>query len=249
MARRLSYAAVAVLLLSRCGGSSPTAPSLLTEQIVSDHYIFHFSAGDRVDAVWQEAYYLWVVEQLGVSPPVVTYNKYRDRAQMGAATGNSTTNGYAEPATATIHTIWSTDNHEVVHIYASPWGSPVALFGEGFAVAHQTNPQAGDLTPRWSGTPLHDLARQFRSQVRLPSIVSIAETSAFRALDPNVTYPEAGSFVRFLIDTQGMSAMRRLFGAMNPNASLDAVRSAFLATYGFSLDEAGARWQRFLEGT
>jgi len=236
-------------LLAACGGSAPTSPSetvRLTERIVTPHFVFHYSANDSVDTEWQEAYHVWAVAQLGVTPAVIEYNKYRDRAQMGQITGHGSTNGYAEPAAATIHTIWKIDNHEVVHVYAGPWGSPAALFGEGLAVAFQTNPQAGDFVAKWSGTPVHDLARRFRAQGQLLSIPSIAETAAFRARDEGVTYPEAGSFVRFLIDSEGIAPMRRLYGSMGPDAPLATVRSAFAGVYGFSLDEAEQRWLAFL---
>jgi hypothetical protein len=103
-----------------------------------------------------------------------------------------------------------------------------------------------DFTPKWSGTPLDDLARRFRAQGQLLSIPAIAETAAFRARDDGFTYPEAGSFVRFLIDTQGIAPMRRLFGSMGPDAPLATVRAAFLGVYGFSLDEAEQRWLTFL---
>ena len=141
-----------------------------------------------------------------------------------------------------LHTIWPTDNHEVVHVYAGAWGSPVALFGEGFAVAHQMNPATGDFVARWSGTPVHELARRFRAAGQLPSIAVLADTNAFRAQDPNITYPVAGSFVRFLIDMEGIGQMRRLYGAMTSQASLSAVRTAFQQIYGFTLDEAERRW-------
>jgi hypothetical protein len=237
-----------VVLGGACGGS-PAAPSaLLTEQVVTDHYVFHYSPGDTVDTARQEAYHAWAVAQLGVTPPRVTYNKYRDRAQMGQITGHLNTNGYADPAAATVHIIFPSDNHEVVHVYAGPWGFPVALFVEGLAVAHQMNPAANDFTAKWSGTPIHELARRFRAQGTLVPIAQLAETAAFRARDDNVTYPEAGSFVRFLIDSDGIAAMRRLYGAMSNEAPLASVRGAFLGVYGYSLDEAEVRWQRFLDG-
>lgn len=241
--------AVLAVLAGACGGSSPTSPSDgLTQQIVTEHFVFHYSSGDSVDTAWQEAFHTWAVAQLGVTPPTITYNKYRDRAQMGALTGHGNTNGYADLPLNTLHTIWRTDNHEVVHVYAGPWGFPVALFVEGLAVAHQTNPPAGDFVPKWSGTPIHDLARAFRASGQLIPIASIAETSAFRARSDLVTYPESGSFVRFLIDTDGIAAMRRLFGAMPNDAPLGAVRAAFQNVYGYTLDEAETRWLRFLDG-
>ena len=236
-----------VIAAGACGGS-PTSPSVsLTEQIVTEHFVFHYSPGDAVDTKWQEAFHAWAVAQLGVTPPTITYNKYRDRAQMGALTGHGNTNGYAELPQNTLHTIWPTDNHEVVHVYVGPWGFPVALFVEGMAVAHQTNPAAGDFVPKWGGTPIHSAARQFRASGQLIPIASLAETAAFRARNDLITYPESGSFVRFLIDTEGVPAMRRLFGAMANDAPLATVRSAFLNVYGFTLDEAEARWLRFLD--
>src|SRR4029079_2359662 len=134
-----TFVAVALqLLLAGCGGSAPTSPSetvRLTERIVTPHFVFHYSANDSVDTEWQEAYHVWPLAQLGATPAVIEYNKYRDRAQMGQITGHGSTNGYAEPAAATIHTIWKIDKHTVVTASAHPWGSPAALFGEGLAVA------------------------------------------------------------------------------------------------------------------
>lgn len=137
--------AFAGLLLASCGGSSPMSPSgnmpagmqQLNQQITTDHFMFHYSQGDTVDAGWQEAYHAWMIAQMGVMPPKITYNKYRDRSQMGMMTGHGNTNGYADPGAATVHTIWPTDNHETVHVVAGPWGFPVAMFVEGLAVAHQ----------------------------------------------------------------------------------------------------------------
>jgi len=237
------------VLLTACGGAPPTSPSVgLTEQVVTEHFVFHYSAGDTVDTAWQETYHAWAVAELGVTPGPITYNKYRDRAQMGAITGHGSTNGYAEPSLNTLHTIWPTDNHEVVHVYAGPWGFPVALFVEGLAVAYQTNPPAGDFTPKWSGTPIHDLARRFRAQGQLVPISTMAVTSSFRSIDDNISYPESGSFVRFLIDTQGIAPMRQLYGSMPNDAPLAAARAAFEGVYGFSLEEAEIRWLRALDG-
>lgn len=73
------------------------------------------------------------------------------------------------------------------------------------------------------------------------------ETTAFRARNDQITYPESGSFVRFLIDADGIDAMRRLFGSMPGDAPLATVRAAFQNVYGYSLDEAEARWLQFLD--
>ena len=237
--------AAGAFLAAACGAQQPTAPSAadaLTQRIVTAHFVFRLAADDRVDTEWQEMYHAWAAAQLGVEPAPIEYNKYRSRAHMGAITGNGGTNGYAEPSSLRLHTIWPTDNHEVVHVYAGPWGFPVALFVEGLAVAHSTNPAANDFVARWNGTPVHELARGFRASGQLPPIADLAETTAFRGRDAGITYPVAGSFVRFLIDTEGVGQMRRLYGAMINQASLSTVRTAFEQIYGFSLEEAERRW-------
>jgi hypothetical protein len=247
--RGLAVATLTVPLIAACGGSSPTSPSSdpLTEQIVTEHFVFRYAPGDSVDSAWQEAFHIWAVAQLGVTPPKITYNKYRNRAHMGALTGKGNTNGYADLSLNTLHTIWRSEPHEVVHVYAGPWGFPAALFVEGLAVAHTTNPPAGDFVPKWNGTPVHDAARQLRAAGQLIPIASIAETAAFRARNELITYPESGSFVRFLIDADGIDAMRRLFGSMAGDAPIATVRATFQNVYGYSLDESEARWLRFLD--
>ena len=105
------------------------------------------------------------------STPALTEN-YRDRAHLRALTGRYT-NGFAEPGTTRFHTIWQIDNHEGVHtLVILQIGHPPALFNEGVAVAHQTEPAQSILTPRWNGTDLHVLARQDRRRrTHSPAVV------------------------------------------------------------------------------
>jgi hypothetical protein len=241
-----------VMAVTACGGNSPSAPTagdLLSEQVETASHVYHFAQGDQIDVQWQEAYHLWATAALGVAPSRrIQYYKYRSRSHMGQIVGVSTTNAYADPVAYAIHTIWPTDNHEVVHLYSSAWGSPVALFSEGFAVAHHVNPVSGDFVPKWSGTPIHDLAGQFRRQGRLLRLGQIAHTSGFRQFDDGVTYPEAGSFVRYLIDARGLDAMKSLFSRLVAGDSADRVRQQVQAVYGVTLDSLEADWLTFLDG-
>jgi hypothetical protein len=222
---------------------------LLSEQVETANHVYHFSQGDTIDVEWQEAYHRWATEALGVViPRRIEYHKYRSRGHMGRIVGVSNTNAYADPVGYSIHTIWPTDNHEVVHLYSSTWGSPVALFSEGFAVAHQVNPVTGDFVPKWSGTPLHDLAARFRREGRLLQLNQIAHSNGFRQFDDGVTYPEAGSFVRHLIDMRGLDSMKALFSRLSANDSADRVRQQVQAVYGNALEDLEAAWLGFLDG-
>jgi hypothetical protein len=244
-----------LLLATACaavGCQSATAPSIwpLNRHIATAHFDVRMSATDTVDTTWQEAYHEWAVAALQVTVTRrITYNKYLSRVHMGDMTGSYDTNAYAsaEGGAFEIHTIWPTDHHEVVHLYSSTFGRTVALFSEGLAVAFQVNAPAGETVPKWSGTPLHDLARQFRQQGRLAPLTAIADTAGFRAIDPNVAYPESGSFVRFLIDTYGLDAIKRLYGASQPSDSGQRIADVFLSVYGRSLTEVEQRWWAMLE--
>src|SRR5262249_32157049 len=252
MKRFSSVVWLSAALLGACGKHpvSPTSPSgtPLSETIETSAYTFHHAQGDSVDTAWQQTFHTWAIAALDVpAPRRVVYNKYRSRTHMGDLTGHYDTNGYAEPSTFTIHTIWPIGNHEVVHVYSSTFGSPVALFNEGIAVAHQTDPARNDLTPRWNGTPLHDWARTFRRQGTLIRVSDLVATADFRRFDPNVTYPEAGSFVRYVLDQYGLDTLKRFFRDGNSADSANPVRLQFQNAYGRDLDSVERDWLAALD--
>jgi hypothetical protein len=237
------------------GCSSPGAPGstftsfgLLTAAETAA-FEYRHAANDTIDVAWQEAFHAWATEALGVAVDRrIRYNKYQSRSHMGELIGKSDTNAFADPERFEIHTIWPRDNHEVIHLYSSRWGRTVALWSEGLAVAFQTDPVAGDLEPRWSQVALHERARQFRAQGTLISIAALLTTSGFRSFDPNVTYPESGSFMRHILATCGLEGVRRLFAGGTPTDGASAVTAQFEAACGLSIGDAEAAWHSMLDG-
>lgn len=243
---RVLVLVLGALISARCG-NSPTAPSDNAQMLPvigeTPNYILRASSGDTINGAWQETYHAWATVTLGATPArKITYNKYTSRSHMQTVVGVGNTNAYADQSAYAIHTIWPIDNHEVVHLLTGPWGNSVALVNEGVAVAFQVDPSR-DLIPRWSGTPLHDLTRQFRQQGRFVPLASLVETTAWRSQDPNVAYPESGSFMRWLIDTYGLERLRALYArGLGANESSAGVRTSFAAVYGRSLDELETAW-------
>jgi hypothetical protein len=253
--RRVAVALFASVLLAAggCGGSnsvaSPTKPPL---PLASDtaHYAFHFAPGDGVDAAWQETYHEWATDRLGVQLGTrIGYYKYQSRQDMGERTGNYSTNGYADVARFEIHTLWAIDNHEVVHLFMSTLGQSSALFSEGVAVAFQTDPANGDLRSRFNGEDVHDAARRYLAsgQLVLP-LGRIIETTGFRAVpDSTLSYREAGSFVRFLIDRYGLDRFLTFWkSGVLPNDAADTIRTRFQTAMGVTFEEAEAAWRGML---
>jgi len=235
-----------------CGGSSgPTAPSQPALPVASESasFRYHYVAGDSVDANWQETYHAWATARLGLQmPQKIEYYKYRTRQEMGDHTGNYNTNAFAEPARFEIHTLWSTDNHEVVHVYTALVGRPSDFFNEGIAVAFQTNPAAGNYESVFNGEQVHQACRQYlQSGTLVVPLDRVVRTSDFRAIaDQVLSYREAGSFVRFVIDRHGILRTLEFFRISGRDDSLATFKERFLIAFGETMDAAESAWMTML---
>jgi len=247
----LSAALLIASALAGCGGgSSPTAPdpgqetAPLSLSLETASYVFHYSEGDGVDAERQEALHEWATAQLGVAPGrKVQYFKYRSLAHMGSLTGRIA-NGWADPEAFEVHSIFRWNAHEAIHVYSALIGRPSDFFNEGLAVAMATDPLAGIYVPRWNGISVHTWARQHASTL-LP-LESMVTTPDFRSLDDATSYPQAGSFVAYLIETHGIGAVASLFAAGTRDDSKGRILSDFQRSFGVSLEQAERDWRGFL---
>lgn len=120
--------------------------------------------------------------------------------------------------------------HELVHIMASDaWGTTKEWWlGEGVAVA------AG----RWLGVDVDAYTKCLSTAGRLLPLSAIVP--GLRNPDERtsrIAYPEAGSFVRFLIERYGRDKMARMYSSG---------ASAIQAIYGRSLVELEEEWRRHI---
>lgn len=248
------FVAVTAIVLAACGGSSPLVPSSsaapLDQTAQSEHFVYHFTAGDRVDPVLQEEIHAWAMRALDMGfSGRITYNKYTSEAHMRAHTGQGGdgVTGFAPTGQLTIHTIWPVDSHESVHVYTDAWGNPPALLSEGVAVAHTLVYQRRDYVPSWGGVPVHDAVRATIRQGQYIELRRIAQTAAFRQFPGGITYGEAGSLARYLIDTYGLPLFRQVYARVHLDSRADDVSNGFQATYGKSLWLIEQEWLGFLE--
>jgi hypothetical protein len=244
----LALCAVALLSVS-CGGSpaAPTAAEPLSVQTTTAHYVFHAANGDAIEPDRQERFHEWAVARLGVTVDrSIAYYKYRDRTHMQSVTGK-VTNGWADPSSLTVHSIWPWENHEVVHVLTAIVGIPPDFFNEGIAVAMSTDPSRNVFEARWNGQPPRSLARQYRAAGQLPALADMVETQAFRRIDETKGYPIAGSFMSFMIDDRGMEPVRAFFAAGGRDARVADIDRQFTSAFGISLQAAEARWHGSLD--
>lgn len=230
------------------GGASPTDPGAsfpplsVTQQ--SATVVFHLAPGDSVDAERNEAFDSWIATQLGLDLPAkLQYYKYLSVGHMFALTGLGA-NGRADPPNLEVHSIYPFHSHETVHVYTYQAGRATDFFNEGIAVALGVDPLAGDFTPRYNGQSVDDWARAQGAALR--PIETIATTTAFRGIPETEGYPEAGSFMAFLVDSYGAPRVMQFFAASTRDDTLGTIRSNFRATFGISLGEAETGWRAFL---
>ena len=219
----------------------------LTQTLETSNFIFHYSAGDFVYAERSEAFHNWVVSLLGVTcPKKIDYYKYKDYDQMRRIWGKTAV-AWADSGSFSIHHYALWDNHECVHLLTNLIGKPPGFFNEGIAVALSTDPYNGDLEGRWYGMSVHYWGKRFKDEGTLIPLNDLLESNDFWGYEPGITYPESGSFVRFLIDTYGLDKMKSIFQSVNYGDSKDEIKQKFQSIYGFSLDQAEAEWLLFLD--
>jgi hypothetical protein len=117
------------------------------------------------------------------------------------------TNGAVNPKDGTVYNLFnqkiqSYGNHEICHIIASSeWGEcKDAWIGEGLAV---------NSDGVWWLYELHSLANYLRNKGKLIPIKELIEN--FHNYSEIITYPESGSFVKYIKEKYGLDLIKNLY--------------------------------------
>lgn len=254
LAYKICVSSILILSIAFCK-SSPTSPIdgnqallELTQILETQNFIFYYSPGDFVYAERSEAFHEWAVSFLNVScPKKIEYYKYKDREQQKRITG-STSTGWAITDSFEVHTSLPWMNHECTHLYTSLIGRPSIFFNEGIAVALQVDPYNNDFVAREkNGEPIHSIVKRYKNEGVLYPVENIIDLSGFTDNDYIITYPEAGSFVRYLLDTYGITNLKAIFTSVSRYDSKEVIKDKFLSIYGISVAEVEAEWLIFLD--
>jgi prepilin-type processing-associated H-X9-DG protein len=96
--------------------------------------------------------------------------------------------------------------HETVHILMRPFGNPPALFNEGFAVYMSERLGANSLRYLGGGeSEIYERVKELKAKNELwelKELVGFTEIGSMKTRPP-VAYPQAASFVKFLVETYG----------------------------------------------
>lgn len=111
-------------------------------------------------------------------------------------------------------TIKAIGAHETCHALARLlWGKPHGLWlNEGLAVYSDD---------QWYGFPLHAVAKALLDKGKLLPVADLLTDNWIKKYPDMVTYPELGSFVKFLYEKYGLDAVKNLWqrGAKNADSA------------------------------
>jgi hypothetical protein len=217
------------ILASTALYAAPLPGFALTAQ--TEHFSFYTRSKQTVEAQKTEQYVAKVEELLGERlEGRADYYRYGSAEEIQFATGQYAAGlTFATSGPGQIHSMKSFHPHEIVHLVAERLGNPGTFFHEGLAVA------IGD-EARWAGKSVNAIAKDL---VKAGTVTSVsALVKQFDRMDPQSAYPVAGSFVAFLIKTQGITKTAQFFRACFGGNTA----TAFQRTFGLSMDEAGAGW-------
>jgi hypothetical protein len=140
--------------------------------------------------------------------------------------------------------------HETAHILMRPYGSPPALFNEGFATYISERLGSHALAAMNGGeSSIYERVRQLDRKgelIELEELLTYTEIGS-RQSNPPVAYPQAASFVKFLIETYGKDNFLDSYRTLK-NSSEKSVQQQNLQTlqriYGTSFTRLRNEWKR-----
>ena len=139
--------------------------------------------------------------------------------------------------------------HETAHILMRSYGSPPALFNEGFATYISERLGSHALANMSGGeSTVYDRVRELHAKgelIELEELLTYTEIGS-SASNPPVAYPEAASFVKFLIDTYGKDKFLKAYRTLrnsNDKSTQQQNAEALQGIYEKSLSQLKAEWQ------
>jgi hypothetical protein len=138
--------------------------------------------------------------------------------------------------------------HELTHVLAGRLGDPPAMFNEGLAVYVAERMGADALKTLGSpGKKVDEAVQAHRSQGQFIPIDKLFTYTDIgpEGTEPSISYPEAASFVKFLISKYGLEKFRQGYASLQNTddaAGVQKNEEAFRAIYGAFPGDLQAEW-------
>jgi hypothetical protein len=224
---------LAVAILAAAMPAATVVPKGFDVAAETRNFVFYTRDGGKVDAARNQRFLDEVSGKLGARvADKKAYYRYQWSEELAFVVGPAAASASgAYMASGDVHSTKDFDAHELVHRAAFSIGDPGALFQEGLAV------ELGD-NGRYGKAKVDEIAKKAAGRVAFRTLAD-----RFTTLAPEVRYPLAGSFVKYLIAQHSLAKLAEFFGACENERSRDA---QFAQVFGVSLDAAGRAWHASL---
>lgn len=199
----------------------------------SKHYHYYLKPGSlaekEIDQIMrvQEESYAKIVRLLGVEPDFpIRYVLCESAGEVGRVYGDDEPcNGFAD-SPDTVFAVYSQEArcigpHEDTHLIAELIARPESNFiREGLAMY---------MDEVWWGKPNVEWVRKFLRDGRYVSVAGLFEREAFFSHPDEITYPLAGAFTKWMIETLGMETYLQTI-YVSGEQSKQRIEAAFGAT-------------------
>ena len=228
----------------------------------SDHYIFHYFKGSLAEKDInkiienQERFYRKILEALRLeNGRKIYYYLYPSREikmqlmgddGYGIAIWQEIENkkDYWESRKFEIHAIYNEKDkviggHEDSHLLSLSWGAAIYLFSEGLAEF---------LSEGWCGEDVDIWAKKNLLGNKLYPIRFLIDNKNWSKVDDMIVYPQAGSFVRYLINNYGMERFKESYKKLSRKNNVKENINIIEKNYRKQLEELEREWKCYLEG-
>lgn len=230
------------------------------EKRLAAHYIFHFSKNSLAEKDIQqivelkEKQHTKITKWLGVETNRIIdcylYNSIQEKTDLMGdnSPGNAIwdeldleTNPISKKFE--IHAIYNEKcqfigEHEDAHLLSLPWGLSIYIFCEGLAQYMENS---------FMGQDLHEIAKNLAKQNKLYSLEWLCDNKNWENVEPTIIYPQAGSSIKYLIETFGKEKFKELYQGTSRNYDLSQNLSIIEKIYSKTLKQLRSDWLNGLQ--
>lgn len=128
--------------------------------------------------------------------------------------------------------------HEDTHLLSLPWGLSIYLFCEGLAQYMENN---------FMNENLHMVAKKLIEEKKLYSMDFLCDNNNWENVEPVIIYPQVGSFVKHLIESDGKNKFKELYQNTSRKKSVAENLSEIEKIYGKNINQLEKDWHIFLK--
>lgn len=223
------------------------------DKITSQHFIVSFYKNStaskdmaKILEILESSYFKIISDlDLSIKHPKIRCHLFETEGQKIKETGE---NGYAEayPEKYYMNCVYNLKikalgAHEIVHILINSLGKPNFVISEGVAESFEDY-WAGLLNNKIQRLPHDQWVRTFIKGKTFIPITELFDDSKFWDYDSAISYPECGSFLKFLRQELSLKQIKSLIGSIRRNADNPLNLSKFNAITGKSLSDFEDLW-------